>query len=207
MSLFALWNSNARKKLWGDMTKLMNLGESVRIGSNFKCDSIPNIWRTAVARVEIGDNVHMRNGVEIRAHQNSHIIIGDNVRLDRGVRILATENAVVHIHSGCSIGLGTVLNGKESITIGKNVLISGYVYIQTSMHRYDAPGAVKHLGNKCTPVVIEEGAWIGAHAIVMPGTTIGKGAVLGANAVLTKNAENNAIYAGVPAKLIRKRFD
>ena len=53
-----------------------------------------------------------------------------------------------------------------------------------------------------TKVVIEDYAWIGARAMILPGVTIGKGAVLGASAVATKNVPEYSIFAGIPAKQI-----
>lgn len=54
------------------------------------------------------------------------------------------------------------------------------------------------------PINIGNGCWIGAGVTILPGVTIGDGTVIGAGAVVTSNCENNSIYAGVPAKLIRR---
>lgn len=53
------------------------------------------------------------------------------------------------------------------------------------------------------PVVIEDNVWIGEHACIMPGTTIGKGSIVGANAVVTKDVPPYSLVGGVPAKLIK----
>ncbi len=53
--------------------------------------------------------------------------------------------------------------------------------------------------------IIEDDVWIGRNAIIMPGVRIGKGSIVGAGAVVTKNVEPYSIVGGVPAKLIRKR--
>jgi maltose O-acetyltransferase len=55
------------------------------------------------------------------------------------------------------------------------------------------------------PVIIEDDVWIGARVIILPGVKIGKGSIVGAGAVVTKDVEPYSIVAGVPAKLIRKR--
>lgn len=57
------------------------------------------------------------------------------------------------------------------------------------------------------PVFIGNDVWIGANVVILPGVTVGDGAILAAGAVVTKNVEPYAIVGGVPAKLIRKRFD
>ncbi|EHM32411.1 Putative acetyltransferase [Enterococcus faecium E4453] len=53
------------------------------------------------------------------------------------------------------------------------------------------------------PIVIEDGSWIGANVTVIPGVTIHKGAIVAAGSVVVKDCEENALYAGVPAKKIR----
>lgn len=55
------------------------------------------------------------------------------------------------------------------------------------------------------PVIIHDDVWIGAHCVIMPGITIGQGAVVGAGAVVTKDVEPHAIVAGVPARLLMYR--
>lgn len=206
MSISNWWNTTWRRKLCGNVACLIHADSFVKIGHQFTCDGIPSIWRTAQGRVEIGDNVYIRRDVEIRVHKDARVIIGDNVKIDRGVRILATGNAVVNIGEGCSIGLYSVLNGKDNITLGEKVLVSGFVYLQASMHNYDQQEAIKDLGSRCDPIVISKESWIGAHAVVMPGVKMGIGAVLGANAVLTKDVEDYCIYGGVPAKFIKYRY-
>ena len=74
--------------------------------------------------------------MEIRAHGNSKIHLKGNNKL-RGVRILGNNNAKISIDENTRIGLYTVLNGGDSISIGQKVLISGFVYLQTSMHNHN----------------------------------------------------------------------
>ena len=57
------------------------------------------------------------------------------------------------------------------------------------------------------PVVIEDDVWIGANSIVLPGVKIGKGAIIGAGAVVTKNVQPYAVLGGVPARVIKYRFN
>jgi hypothetical protein len=57
------------------------------------------------------------------------------------------------------------------------------------------------------PVVVEDDCWLGINVVVMPGVTIGKGAVVGANSVVTRDVAPYTIVAGVPAKMLKKRLD
>lgn len=90
------------------------------------------------------------------------------------------------------------------ISIGNRVMIGSHTAITSLTHDYTqkdmrfAPVVRK-------PVVIEDDVWIGTHCVVMPGVTIGQGAVIGANSVVTKDVEPYAIAYGNPAKLQKYR--
>lgn len=190
----------------GQLTGLLHSSSNVRIGSRLRTDGILRLLVDRTASVQIGENVELRSGVEIRAHNSSRVTIGDGVRIDRGVRILAANNAELTIQSGARIGLGTVLNGGDSIYVGAKALISGYVYLQTSMHSFrDSDVPIRDQGYSHAPLRVDEEAWIGAHAVIMPGVIIGVGAIVGSNAVVTKSVADGMIVAGVPAKVIGER--
>lgn len=53
------------------------------------------------------------------------------------------------------------------------------------------------------PIYIEDGCWIGARSLILPGVTIGKGTIIAAGSIVTKNCEPNSLYAGIPAKKIK----
>ncbi len=99
------------------------------------------------------------------------------------------------------INMGCCFQDQGGITIGDDVLIGHQVVIATLNHDLNpakrgsmAPAPVK-IGNK---------VWIGAHATVLPGVTVGEGAVIAAGAVVTKDVPANTVVAGVPAKPIKK---
>lgn len=108
-----------------------------------------------------------------------------------------------------TIGKNSVINGKcrldnkSSITIGNNVSISQEVMILGADHDPDSPDFTA----RDLPVVIEDYVFIGSRAIILPGVTIGKGAVVAAGAVVNKNVEPYQIVGGVPAKFIRMRSE
>ena len=89
----------------------------------------------------------------------------------------------------------------EKIVIKSNVCVSQRAFLCTGSHNYKLP--TFDLITK--PIVLEEGAWIGAGAWVGPGVNVGGEAVLTASSVATRNLEANSIYQGNPAVLVRKR--
>ena len=109
--------------------------------------------------------------------------------------------------SNIEIGQNSVINrfvyldGRAGVKIGNNVNISHYVLIQTLTHDPQNRDFVCLV----LPVVIEDDVWVGARAIILPGVRLGRGCVVGAGAVVTKNVPDYVIVAGCPAKIIGER--
>ena len=110
-----------------------------------------------------------------------------------------------NIHIGDAVFLNvlcTILDA-NTVNIGHHVMIGPGVQIYTSAH--DLQAATRILGwEVAKPIVIEENAWLGGGAIVLPGVTIGRNAVVGAGAVVTRNVPANTVVAGNPARVIRE---
>lgn len=114
----------------------------------------------------------------------------------------------VHVNIGhfTRIGKNTYINhlcsmlDMGTITIGDNVLIGPKVNILTEEHPV-TPSERKALMVK--PVVIKNGAWIGAGATILPGVTVGENSIVAAGAVVNKDVPDNTIVGGVPAKFLK----
>lgn len=117
-------------------------------------------------------------------HFTPQLTIGDNVSFN------------YFCHVGCI----------NKIVIGNNVMVGSYVLITDHSHgsldMVDIPVAQRPLISK-GPVIIEDNVWIGEHACILPGVTIGKGSIIAANAVVTKDVPAYSIVAGVPGKVVR----
>jgi acetyltransferase-like isoleucine patch superfamily enzyme len=109
--------------------------------------------------------------------------------------------------SGIEIGPGTVighwasLDGRRGLRIGRNVNCSSEVAMWTLQHDPDDP----HFGVRGDPIVVEDYAWISFRATILPGVTVGRGAVVAANSVVTKDVEEFTIVGGIPARPIGTR--
>ena len=104
------------------------------------------------------------------------------------------------------VGRNTFLGSYQPLTIGANTLIGAYSYIITGNHdfaRRDLP--IVQQGYTGAPVDIGEGVWLGTQVIVLPGVSIGQGAIIGAGSVVTRNVPAYQIWAGNPAKWIKDR--
>lgn len=107
----------------------------------------------------------------------------------------------LRIGSGTVIGNGAILDARRGLTIGSNVNFSTGVWIWTLQHDHNDPGFAAVGG----PVVIGDDAWVSCRCTILPGVRIGRGAVVAAGAVVTKDVPDFAIVGGVPAKVIGMR--
>lgn len=99
------------------------------------------------------------------------------------------------------VGERVWIDNLADVEIGQNVCISQEAYLLTGNHNYKS----RNFDLIVNPIVISDGAWIGARAVVCPGVEIGRNAVAAVGAVLTKTAESDFVYAGNPAEKIRER--
>jgi maltose O-acetyltransferase len=101
----------------------------------------------------------------------------------------------------CVINRGCCLDVRGTLVMGDNVSVSPEVAILTTQHDYRDPA----FPLQSRPVVIEDHVWIGMRATILPGTTIGRGAVVAAGAVASGEIEPFTVVAGVPARPVAKR--
>jgi len=106
------------------------------------------------------------------------------------------------------IGKGAHFDGAGEITIGNGVIMAPDVIIYTRTHNFDSKD-LKALPfdniSLISPVIIKDYVWIGRRAMIMPGVTIGKGAVIGAGAIVSKDVPEYAVAVGNPAKVVKYR--
>lgn len=115
------------------------------------------------------------------------------------VELAASPGAELRIGEDCSINYGVSIGCTESIRIGARCRLGPYVMVVDSafhelLNRSQRPPS--------QPVIIEDDVWLGAKCSVMPGVTIGRGAVVGTNAVVTRDVPPFSVVAGVPAKVV-----
>ena len=131
------------------------------------------------------------------------VIIGENCRFNYN-----------HISLGNCVSIGDnslFLTSIAKINIGNYVMFGPNATIVTGNHRIDVLGEYMYnvtdkLPEDDTDVNIEDDVWVGANVIILKGVTVGRGSVIAAGSLVNKDVEPYSIYAGVPARLIRKRF-
>jgi len=125
--------------------------------------------------------------------------LGKKSTIHIGARFYQPKN--ISIGKGTIIGDHVTLDGRDKLTIGSHVDIASQVMIFNGKHNVHSDD----FHPIHAPVTINDYVFIGPKAIVMPGVTIGKGAIVAASAVVTKDVPEKTIVAGIPAKEINKR--
>ena len=125
--------------------------------------------------------------------------IGSGSTLHTGAKFY--NPAGISIGQDTIIGEDSVLDGRDSITIGDHVDIASEVMIYNAQHNIHSADFEAERGK----VTIGDYVFIGPRAIILPGVTIGKGAIIGAGAVVTKEVDAFTIVGGIPAKVIGER--
>ena len=134
--------------------------------------------------ITLGENIYVGHYAILKGYYKNQMVIGD----------------------GTWIGQQCFFHSAGGLTIGKNVGIGPGVKIITSVHDEAGRGlAVLHSPVTFAPVVIEDDVDLGVNSVILPGVTVGKGAIVGAGAVVNRDVPPYAIVAGVPAKVLRER--
>jgi acetyltransferase-like isoleucine patch superfamily enzyme len=121
-----------------------------------------------------------------------------------GVTFVQTNRIRVGSHFG--INTGSYINGIGGITMGNHVLIGSNVTISSGQHSIDGTmPPVFARPSLPKAITIEDDVWIGAGAVIMPGVTLRRGTVVGANSVVTRDTDEYAVVVGAPARKVRTR--
>jgi len=165
--------------------------QHLTVGSNFIAEEYCEINCLSVNGIKLGNKVTIGSYALIRptgkygGEPGMGLIVGDN------------SNIGPFAYIGCS----------GMITIGSNVMISPRVSIYAENHNFSRTDiTMKEQGVTREDVIIEDDCWIAANSIVLAGVTIGKGSIVAAGSVVTKDVPPYSIVAGSPARVIKSRI-
>jgi len=140
--------------------------------------------KSAAAAVTVGARNQIMHGAHFETGYNGHITLGEE----------------------CFVGAYAILNGHGGLTIGNNALIAGHCHIVAGNHNFDDPDRPMNAqGITSKGIEIEDDVWLGAGVKILDGVRIGRGSIVSAGAVVTRDVAPFSIMGGVPAKLIRRR--
>ncbi len=128
-----------------------------------------------------------------------------NIQIEKGAFIIPKN---IFISSDVYIGPNASFSADGKITIGRGTIFGPHCTIYSSNHRYNAPDLEAIPYDSKTvyrPVIIDEGCWIGGNSIILPGTHISKGCVIGAGSVVSGTFPRYSVICGNPARAIKTR--
>lgn len=179
--------------------RLLQTPETFRMGAGAFATRLRN------PRSKIGRGARISPSVRIRNHPGGRFTLGERAEIRRGVYI-ATYTGRVTIGDDCFIGAYAALYGHGGLTIGDEVLIAPQAVIVPANHTFADPSVpIRLQGETRRGVVIEDDVWIATRAIVLDGVTVGRGAVVAAGAVVTRDVPPYAVVAGTPARVVGER--
>ncbi|NEO30245.1 MAG: acyltransferase [Symploca sp. SIO3C6] len=159
-------------------------------------------------RITFGDRVAIDDYVLLDASGAGEkgIVLEEDVIISRNC-VIQGKTGSVAIGKKTDIGCNTIISSGGGIFIGNSVLIAGNCYLGGGRYitdKLDVPMMEQGVYSK-GPVIIEDDVWLGAGATVLDGIHIGKGCIVGAGALVTKDLPDYAIAIGVPAKVTKMR--
>ncbi len=136
--------------------------------------------------IEIANNVNIMDGCSFYAQNNGKIIIGENSSFNQRVFIGASDQG--------------------EIVIGRDVLIGPNVVCRASNHSFSRSDvSMIQQGHSAGRIFLGDNVWIGANVVLLPGTHVGNGSIIGAGAVVNGEIPENCVAVGIPAKVIKKK--
>lgn len=194
---------NARSELihayWSRRLGLLGTQADIQPGAHFEYPG----------RIKIGRRCRIARHALLRANTRAEtaIRVGDGMSIQENALINTNQGKVV-IGDDCWLGPHSLIYGNGGVTIGNHVMIASHCVINTVSHnagRLDIP--MSQQGIHTAPVIIEDDVWVGIRAVILQGVRVGRGSIIGAGAMVTRDVPPGCVVAGVPARIIRERKD
>lgn len=180
--------------------------KGIKVGQNFYIQGVPYLKLKGCAKnIEIGNGVRVLGDIDLRNRENGKIKIEDNVTFDTSCRLVAANESTLLFKEGADIGGHCIFNCGTDVSIGKDTMMAGFCYVQSSNHGTAKDQTIKSQGHTYGKIIIGDDCWLASHVTVVAGVRIENGAIVGANAVVTKDIAEFSINVGIPAKKINVR--
>lgn len=170
-------------------------------------DRIRTFWKLGrSSQIKYGENCIIKKNVDIKLTDNAILELGNNVVIDSYAYLLLTKprpHLIIGDH--VSIGRNCIFAIKGKTSIGSYTSFAPFCSINDQSHSSGKHDLIINQHSVIEDVTIGKDCWFGAGVRILKGVTIGDGAVVGAGAVVTTNIPAYEIWAGVPAKFIKKR--
>lgn len=158
-------------------------------------------------KIFIGDNVVIDDHVvlDAKGQDNQGIRIGDGVFVGRNT-ILNCKNGDIVLEDRVNISFNCLVFSASHVQVGADNLIAAYCYLVGGTHKFDNPDIpVLDQERESRGIIVGPGGWLGAHVTVFDGVRIGRHAVVGAGALVNRDVPDDAVAAGSPVRVVKKR--
>jgi acetyltransferase-like isoleucine patch superfamily enzyme len=179
--------------------------QQIEIGDNASLSSSCRLISSEQGgKIILDSGVALGEGVRIQSiGSQGKVWLKDQVMFDRGVDINSCEHGQVEVGRETFVGPYACMAGPGRIVIGEYCMIASHCGIYANTHIFtDRHQPIMLQGITTEGIVIEDDCWLGTGVKVLDGVTIGRGCVIGAGAVVTKDIPAYSIAVGVPAKVI-----
>ncbi len=158
-------------------------------------------------KIFIGDDVVLDDQccLDAKGTTNRGITVGDGVFLGRNT-ILSCKNGDITLGQDANVGFNVEIFSAAHVRVGARTLIAAYTYLVGGDHLFDRVDIpVLHQARNARGIDVADHVWLGAHVVVTDGSTVGRDAIVGAGAVVTRDVPEFAVVTGVPARVLRDR--
>lgn len=207
--------NSIRKKILESIGQVLGRWDKTWLANHFKGN------HSAIQRQRVAQRFPYGQGVffpmDIKSLGEEHIFIGAGTHFGEGSFLMAWEKTCaggnfhpeIHIGKNCNFGAWNNVTATNRIEIGDNLLTGKWVTITDNSHGETDLATLQHpplmrLVTSKGSIVIGNNVWIGDKATILPNVTIGDGAVIAANSVVTKDVPAYSVVAGIPAKVIKR---
>jgi acetyltransferase-like isoleucine patch superfamily enzyme len=154
--------------------------------------------------IELGRGCKIQADASVDATRSPGVRFGDKVEINRYAYVQGGKGGV-RLSDRVRVNNFATINGSGGVDIGEDTLIGPGVQIISYQHRYARGATIQSQPVFAAPIRIGRDVWLGAHAIIMAGVSIGDGAVVAAGAVVREDVPPYAVVAGVPATVRKMR--
>jgi len=164
-------------------------------------------WRLGMKpHVSIGKRAVLKRGTELRICDSGVLTIGDDCVFHQRCRLLLTmPNPKVRIGRWVFVGMNTIIASKNSIEIGDYTIFAPNCYVVDHEHGFSKTDVILNQQSVLKEVRIGRDCYFGTGTVVLGGVSVGDGAILGAGSIVHSDVPAYEVWAGNPARFIRKR--
>jgi len=164
------------------------------------------IWNNGRAAAQIpglDPSVQFDGAVTVLGTGN--VKIGEKSRIGDLAELTTNHDGVIRIGREVRLNRGATICAYTEVSIGDYSMVGEFVSIRDANHGIRKGELVRSQPHDAKPIRIGSDVWVGRGACILPGVTIGDGAIIGANSIVTKDVPPDCIAAGIPAKIIREQ--